>query len=104
MAYSASQRTKEIGVHLALGAGWWQVIRLTTGQALRVTVAGTVIGAVMAAGVGQVMQSSLVGAVSNDFWTLGILIVLLVGVALLAAYLPARRAANLDPTTALRAD
>lgn len=104
MAYSASQRTKEIGVHLALGAGWWQVIRLTTGQALRVTVAGTVIGAVMAAGVGQVMQSSLVGAVSNDYATLAILIVVLTCVALVAAYLPARRAANLDPTIALRSE
>jgi predicted permease len=104
MAYSASQRTKEIGVRLALGASWWQVIRLTTGQALRVTAAGTVIGAVMAAGVGQVMQSSLVGAVSNDYTTLAVLIVLLGGVALVAAYLPARRAAKLDPTTALRAE
>jgi putative ABC transport system permease protein len=104
MAYSASQRTKEIGVRLALGASWWQVIRLTTGQALRVTAAGTVIGAVMAAGVGQVMQSALVGAVSNDYATLGALIVLLGCVALLAAYLPARRAAKLDPTVALRAE
>jgi predicted permease len=104
MAYAASQRTKEIGVHVALGASWWRVIRLTTGQALRVTAAGTLVGTVMAVGVGQVMQSSLVGAVSNDFTTLGILIVLFTGVALLAAYLPARRAANLDPTTALRAE
>jgi predicted permease len=104
MAYTASQRTKEIGVHMALGASWWQVIRLTTGQALRVTAAGTVVGSVMAVGVGQVMQSSLVGSVNNDFTTLGFLVVLLAGVALLAAYLPARRAANLDPTTALRAD
>ncbi len=50
MAYNASQRTKEIGVHLALGASWWQVVRLTLGQALRITVVGMVIGSVMAVG------------------------------------------------------
>jgi len=104
MAYNASQRTKEIGVHLALGASWWQVVRLTLGQALRITVIGMVLGSTMAVGVGQVMQSSLVGAVNNDLRTLVVLIVVLTAVALVAAYLPARRAANLDPTTALRAD
>jgi putative ABC transport system permease protein len=104
MAYTAGQRTKEIGVHLALGAGWWQVIRLTTSQALRITAAGTAVGAAMAAGIGQLMQSSLVGAVNNDFATLGILVVLLATIALAAAYLPARRAAKLDPTIALRAE
>ncbi|MGQ0736528.1 MAG: ABC transporter permease [Acidobacteriota bacterium] len=104
MAYAASLRTREIGVRMAFGAGWWQVVRLTTGQALRVTIAGTLVGALMAAWVGQVMQASLAGAVANDLPTLGILVVALIGVALAASYFPARRAANLDPSTALRAD
>jgi predicted permease len=104
MAYLASQRTREIGVRLALGASWWQVIRLTTGQALKITIAGTLVGAALAVGIGQVMQSLLRGIVSTDAPTLVALVLALTLVALTAAFLPARKAANLDPTTALRSE
>ena len=104
MAYIASQRTREIGVRLALGATWWQVIRLTTGQALKITIAGTLAGAAMAFGVGRAMQSLLQGVVTSDWTTLAVLALILTAVALAAAFLPARRAANLDPTTALRSE
>jgi ABC-type antimicrobial peptide transport system permease subunit len=104
MAYIASQRTREIGVRLALGASWWQVIRLTTGQALKITIAGALVGAALAVGIGQVMQSLLRGIVSTDAPTLIALVLVLVAVALAAAFFPARKAANLDPTTALRSE
>jgi ABC-type antimicrobial peptide transport system permease subunit len=104
MAYIASQRTKEIGVRVALGASWWQVVRMTTGLALKVSLGGAVVGAALAIAVGRLMQSLSGGIVSNDPLTLTGLVLVLTAVALLAAFLPARRAANLEPTTALRAD
>jgi putative ABC transport system permease protein len=102
MAYVTSQRTQEIGVRMALGASWWQVVRLTTTQALRITVAGTIVGAALAFGLGRVMQSILLGIVTTSLLQLAGLVAVLATAALLAAYLPARRAAKLDPTNALR--
>jgi putative ABC transport system permease protein len=97
-----AQRTQEIGVRMALGAGRWQVIRLTAAYALRITVAGSLIGAALSFGIGQMMQSILFGLVSTSLWQLGALMAVLASVALLAGYLPARRAARIDPMNALR--
>lgn len=80
------------------------MIRLTTGLALKIAMAGAVAGTAMAIGIGRVMQSVLQGMVTNELLTLTGLVLVLVAVTLAAAFLPARRAANLDPTTALRAD
>jgi putative ABC transport system permease protein len=102
MAFVTGQRTQEIGVRMALGAGRWQVVRLTTAHALRITLAGTVVGAALAYGVGQVMQTVLSGLVTSNLSQLGALVVVLTAAALLAAYLPARRAARIDPMNALR--
>jgi len=102
MAYLTAQRTQEIGVRIALGAGRWQVVRLTTARALRITIAGTVAGAALAFAVGQMMQSLLFGLVSSNLWQLGWLTAMLAVAALLAGYLPARRAARIDPMHALR--
>jgi putative ABC transport system permease protein len=102
VAFLTSQRTQEIGVRMALGASWWQVVRLTTAQALKITVAGIVIGAALSFALGQVMQSVLFGIVSTNLLQLAALVTGLAAAALLAAYLPARRAATLDPTIALR--
>lgn len=102
MAYITSQRTQEIGVRMALGASRWQVVRLTTSQALKIAVAGTAVGAALSFGLGRVMQSVLFGIVASSMIQLAALVAVLCGAALLAAYLPARRAARLDPTTALR--
>jgi putative ABC transport system permease protein len=104
VAYIVSQRTKEIGVRVALGASWWQVIRLTTGVALKIAIAGAVAGTIMAIAVGRVMQSMLRGIVTSDPLTLTGLVLVIVAVALTAAFLPARRAANLEPTAALRTE
>jgi putative ABC transport system permease protein len=104
IAYVAGRRTQEIGVRIALGARRWQVIRLTTRQAVGITAAGTAVGAALSAALGKLMESLLAGTVSNSLPQLAGLSAMLFGIALLAAYLPARRAASIDPTTALRAD
>ena len=74
MAYLTSQRTQEIGVRMALGASWWQVVRLTTAQALKITVAGLVIGAALSFALGRVMQSVLFGIVSTNLLQLRALV------------------------------
>ena len=102
MAYLTGQRTQEIGVRMALGAGRWEVVRLTTAHALRITLAGTLVGAAMSFGLGRVLQTILFGLVSTNLWQLVALVVVLGVAALLAAYVPARRAARLDPMIALR--
>ena len=104
MAFMTSRRTQEIGVRMALGATWWQVMRLATAQAVRITIAGLVVGAVMSAVLGRVLESVLLGGVSNNLSQLGMLTGLMATVALTAAYLAARRAASIDPTLALRAE
>ncbi len=102
MAFVTAQRTQEIGVRMALGAGRWQVIRLTTAHALRITVAGSLIGAALSFVIGQMMQSILSGLVASNLWQLAGLVVVLAAAALAAGYLPARRAARIDPINALR--
>jgi putative ABC transport system permease protein len=104
MSFIAARRTQEFGVRLALGASRWDVIRLTTQQALGITAVGAILGTLMSAGIGRVMESMLLGIVANSYTQLAALVVVLMLVALTAAYLPARRAANVDPATALRAD
>ena len=66
MAFLTAQRTQEIGVRMALGADRWQVLRVVTSRALLITGAGIAIGAVLAIGVGRVMESMLYGLVSTD--------------------------------------
>ena len=102
MAFLTTQRTQEIGVRMALGAGRWQVVRVTTSRAVAITIVGTAIGSALAVGAGRVMESLLYGLVSTSFVQLGALVAVLGFVALLAAYLPARRAARIDPMSALR--
>ncbi|MEO8682230.1 MAG: ADOP family duplicated permease, partial [Vicinamibacterales bacterium] len=79
MAYITSQRTQEIGVRMALGATWWQVVRLTTSQALKIAAAGTAAGAVLSFGLGRLMQSVLFGIVSSSMLQLAALVAVLTG-------------------------
>jgi ABC-type antimicrobial peptide transport system permease subunit len=102
MAFLTAQRTQEIGVRMALGAGRWQVVRAITSRAIVITAIGAVIGSALALGLGRVMESLLFGLVNISLAQLVILVTVLAAVALLAAYLPARRAAQVDPMTALR--
>lgn len=104
MSYRVSLRTLEFGVRVALGASRWDVLRLTLGQALRLAALGLVLGAGLALAAGQVLSSALRGAVASDPAVLAALTVLLAGAALLAAFLPARRACAVDPAVALRSE
>jgi predicted permease len=102
MAFLTAQRTQEIGVRMALGAGSWQVVRLATRRALHITIVGTVVGGALALAVGRLLQSVLFGMVDNNTLVLLPLIAALAIATLLAAYFPARRAARIDPMAALR--
>jgi predicted permease len=104
VAYSVAQRTRELGVRVALGASTPSVVRLVVGQGLRITAVGLTIGALLALGVGQLLKSQLFGLNPADPLTFGVLIALLGGVALLASLLTARRAARVDPVVALRGE
>jgi putative ABC transport system permease protein len=104
MAYAVTQRRREIGVRMALGADRRDVLRLVLARALRIVVAGLIVGLAGAAGVTRVLQRFLFGVTPTDPLAFTIVTVLLLAVGLTAAWLPARRATRIDPTTALRAE
>jgi predicted permease len=102
MAYSVNQRTHEIGIRLALGAQTRDILRLVVRQALLLVSVGIAVGLAGALALTRVMASLLYGISATDRLTFVITPLLLAGVALLASYLPARRAAKVDPMIALR--
>jgi ABC-type antimicrobial peptide transport system permease subunit len=104
MAYAVTQRRREIGVRMALGATRQDVLRLVLTRALRIVLAGLIIGLAGAAGVTRVLQTFLFGVTPTDPVVFTIVSLLLMGVGLMAAWLPARRAARIDPWAALRAE
>ena len=104
ISYLVVQRRHEIGVRIALGASRTQVVRLTIGQALRLTLAGSGIGLVLAIALARLIQAGLVGVGSSDPRVFAAFAGVLIGTALVAGYLPARRAAAIDPIVALRTE
>jgi hypothetical protein len=104
LSYAVSQRTQEIGVRMALGASRASILRLITGDALLLAVAGTLVGAALAYSSGRVLQSILAGVSPNDLdaFSAGILMSLIMTIA--GSFLPAMRAVRVDPATALRAE
>jgi putative ABC transport system permease protein len=102
MAYSAAQRTHEIGIRMALGAERGDIIKLIVGQGMFLVAIGAGIGLVLALATTRVLKSVLFGVSATDPLTFTVVLVLLVAVALLACYLPARRATKVDPLEALR--
>jgi putative ABC transport system permease protein len=104
MAYSVSQRTREIGVRVAMGARPQDVLRLVVGQSLRLAALGIAIGLPAALALGRAMAGALFGVVALEPLTFIGFTLLLAGVALLASYLPARRATKVDPMTVLRTE
>jgi predicted permease len=104
MAYAVTERRREIGVRMALGATRRDVLRLVLTRALRIVAAGLIVGLVGAAGVTRVLQTFLFGVAPTDPLVFAIVTLLLLAVGLLAAWLPARRATRIDPWAALRAE
>jgi ABC-type antimicrobial peptide transport system permease subunit len=99
-----AQRTHEIGVRMALGATRSDVMRLTVGQAGRLTAVGVVVGSLLAVALGRLIEAGLLGIVSSDYRMVAGFGALLIATALLAGYVPARRAAAIEPIVALRAE
>jgi ABC-type antimicrobial peptide transport system permease subunit len=104
IAYSVSQRTQEIGVRVALGAQPSDVIRLVVRGGAVLALAGIAIGLVGAFGVTRLIQSLLIDVSSTDLLSFVGVTLFLAAVALLASYVPARRATRVDPLTALRSE
>ena len=102
LAFQVARRTQEIGIRLALGAEREDVLGLVLGQGARLAIAGTLIGCAAALGVTRYVQSFLFGVQPADPLTLMAVAALLVGLALIASYIPARRAAKVDPMVTLR--
>jgi predicted permease len=104
MSYMVRQRTREIGVRLALGARTSDVLWLVAGHGAKVTLLGITIGAVAALVLTRVLVSMLYGIAPTDARALGVTSSVLMGAAILACYVPARRAMRVDPVNTLRAD
>ena len=102
MAYSVSRRTREIGVRVALGASSREVLEMILGQGLRTILAGVAVGIAGALALTRTIASLLFGVTATDPVTFGGVVLLLIAVALLACYVPARRATRVDPLIALR--
>jgi putative ABC transport system permease protein len=102
MAYMLAQRTQEIGIRMALGASRRDVLRLTVGDAVRLASIGAVLGAALSIALNRLMEAGLLGIASGSARVLLAFATVLMLTALAAAYFPARRAASLDPNTALR--
>jgi putative ABC transport system permease protein len=102
MSHAVSQRTSEIGIRLALGAERGDILRLVVGNGVRLAAAGLAIGVMLALTLARTVSSLLFATTSGDPITLGSVVALLAAVAVLASYLPARRAARIAPIEALR--
>jgi putative ABC transport system permease protein len=104
ISYSVAQRTREIGVRVALGAQRRNVLALVLGQGIRLVIAGIVLGLAGALALTRALSSLLYGVSSTDLATYATVPALLGGIALIATYLPAARATKVDPLTAIRAE
>jgi putative ABC transport system permease protein len=104
IAYAVSQRTREIGIRIALGASASTVTRLVIGDGLRLAVGGLIVGAGIAVVASRTLSSLLYAVTASDPATFAMIAALIAVVALAASYLPARRAVRIDPIDALRSE
>jgi ABC-type antimicrobial peptide transport system permease subunit len=104
VAYSVGQRTREIGVRMALGAQRRSVYQLVVGEAARLVGVGTALGMIGAVAAATLMRRLLFGVQSSDAPTLAAAAGVLIVSALIASYIPARRAASVNPMQVLRAE
>jgi putative ABC transport system permease protein len=104
MSYAVTQRTSEIGIRMALGAEARDVFQLIVGHAVRLVGIGAAIGVAGALLSSRAIGSLLYGVKAADPWTFAAIVAVIAGTALLASYIPARRAAKVDPLVAIRYD
>jgi ABC-type antimicrobial peptide transport system permease subunit len=104
ISYTVAQRTRELGVRVALGAQRGDVLTLVLKHGLRLALAGIVMGVIGALAMTQALSSLLYGVRATDLFTYTVVPVLLGTVAMLATYVPALRATRVDPLTAIRAE
>jgi len=104
ISFTVAQRSRELGIRIALGASKDRVVRLVLGEGLGMTLAGIVLGLAAAAGLTRIITNLLFGVAALDTLTFASVAVVLTAVALLASWLPARRAAAVDPLIAMRAE
>jgi putative ABC transport system permease protein len=102
IAYSVGQRTHEIGIRVALGAGSTQVLRMVLFEGLKMTAIGAAVGLAVALPLPKVFNSMFAGMAFGEPGLYVIVPLAIVAVSMLATYIPARRAASVDPTIALR--
>ena len=104
LSYTMSQRTNELGIRIALGAESRQVVRMVIGEGMRTVAIAVVIGLATSFAATRLLRSQLFGVQPTDLLTFTVVTVLLAAVAVLACYIPARRASHVDPMIALRTD
>lgn len=102
IAYSVSQRTNEIGIRMALGAAPRNILQMVLGGGMKLSLLGSGIGILLALSLGRYLQSMLFEVRATDALTLAGVTVLLLAVAFIACYVPAKRAMKVDPMVALR--
>ena len=102
LAFQVARRTQEIGIRLALGAERSDVLRLVLGRGVVLATAGTLVGCAAALSLNRYLQSFLLGIKPTDSLTVIAAAGLLIGIAVIASYVPARRATKVDPMVALR--
>jgi putative ABC transport system permease protein len=104
IAYAVGERTREIGIRIALGAKPREIFRLVVGQGMVLALVGLLVGLPLALGMGRAVAGLLYGVAPNDFATFAGVAGMLAAVALAACYIPARRAMRVDPVIALRCE
>jgi predicted permease len=102
VAYSVARRTKEIGIRMAIGAGSGDVLKMVLRQGLTLALVGIAFGAVASAGVANLLSAGMTGLGRPSLFTYAVVPLILVGLTLVASYVPARRASLIDPLLALR--